>query len=81
MVLVKVTQQTRFNPVPSYPKKKLRECRKLGCRIAWNYVKTWFPLDVVVVGIDWWFQTQQSNGAEGEGFLGFVWGKRWWKNA
>jgi len=34
-------------------------------RIALNYVKTWFPLDVVVVGIDWWFQTQQTNGAEG----------------
>lgn len=35
-------------------------------RIACNYIKTWFFLDVVVVGIDWWFQTQQNAGsAEG----------------
>ena len=46
-----------------------------SCRIALNYVKTWFPLDVVVVGIDWWFQTQQTNGAEGEGVFGWTGGK------
>ncbi|CAK8985357.1 unnamed protein product [Durusdinium trenchii] len=34
-------------------------------KIACNYVKTWFFLDVLVVGIDWWFSVQPTNGAEG----------------
>eukprot|EP00435_Cladocopium_sp_Y103_P069885 s251_g34.t1 len=39
-----------------------RKRRKIAC----NYIKTWLLLDVAVVGIDWWFQTQESNGsAEG----------------
>ena len=34
-------------------------------RIAINYLKTWFFLDIIVVGIDWFFELQPSNGADG----------------
>ncbi|CAE7646831.1 Hcn4, partial [Symbiodinium pilosum] len=40
---------------------------ELGHRkIAWNYMTTWFLLDIGVVGVDWWLETTETaDGSEG----------------